>query len=188
MSEDHIAEVDDLLADVLLDDVDETDKAMADKRERTTGSLPPDSSGLFQNGELQDHNFAESCFTEDDVGTSVTEFDLTNADTSSVQDMSGMFAGAASFDQDIGNWDTSNVQDMNRMFHRASSFNQDIGNWNTSSVDHGYLTGNPTPIQLVCRGRETIIRHLNGVHTRILNIFSQYRRNQGRISIPMCYF
>ena len=44
MSEDHIAEVDDLLADVLLDDVDETDKAMADKRERTTGSLPPDSS------------------------------------------------------------------------------------------------------------------------------------------------
>jgi hypothetical protein len=46
--------------------------------------LPPDSSGLFENGKLQEHNFAESSFAEDEVGTSVTEFDLTNADTSSI--------------------------------------------------------------------------------------------------------
>jgi surface protein len=122
--------------------------------------LPPNSSGLFKNGELQDHNFAESSFSEDDVGTSVTECDLTSIDTSNVetmekmffraksfnQDISGwdtsnvktmsfMFFDAESFDQDIGNWDTSNVESMKRMFSRAKSFDQDIGNWDTSNVE-----------------------------------------------------
>mgnify|MGYP002761504748 CR=1 FL=1 len=91
-----------------------------------TGLLPPDSSGLFQRGELQGHNFAESSFTEDDVGTSVTEFDLTNADTSNVETMRSMFCNAHSFDQNIGNWDTSTVETMRMMFSRAHSFDQDI--------------------------------------------------------------
>jgi surface protein len=99
-----------------------------------TGFLPPDSRGLFQNGELQEHNFAESSFTEDDVGTGVTEFDLTNVDTSTVQDMSFMFHRARSFDQDIGGWDTSTVQDMSGMFSQANLFNQDISGWDTSTV------------------------------------------------------
>ncbi|WP_276999202.1 BspA family leucine-rich repeat surface protein [Haloquadratum walsbyi] len=99
-----------------------------------TGLLPPDSSGLFRDGELQEHNFAESSFTEDDVGTGVTEFDLTNVDTSTVQDMSFMFHRARSFDQDIGGWDTSTVQDMSGMFSQANLFNQDISGWDTSTV------------------------------------------------------
>ena len=70
-----------------------------------TGSLPSDSSGLFRDGELQEHNFAESSFTEDDVGTSVTECDLTNVDTSNVKNMNNMFWNAPSFDQDIGGRD-----------------------------------------------------------------------------------
>jgi surface protein len=98
--------------------------------------LPPDSSGLFEKGELQYHNFAESSFTKDDVGTSVTEFDLTNVDTSNVKDMSAMFVYAQSFDQDIGSWDTSNVEDMSEMFFGARSFDQDIGNWDTSNVEN----------------------------------------------------
>jgi len=114
---------------------DETDKEMTDNRERTTGLLPPDSRGLFHNGELQEHNFAESSFIEDDVGTSVTEFDLRNVDTSSVQDMSGLFRNAESFNQDIGNWDTSSVETMSFMFHKAESFDQDIGDWDTSNVE-----------------------------------------------------
>ncbi len=97
--------------------------------------LPPDSSGLFKNGELQDHNFAESSFSKDDVGTSVTEFDLTSADTSNVKHMTKMFYRASSFNQDIGGWDTSNVESMTRMFYGASSFNQDIGGWDTSNVE-----------------------------------------------------
>ncbi len=89
---------------------------MTDKQERTTRSLPPDSSGLFQNGEVQEHNILESFFIEDDIGTDVTEFDLTNVDTSNVQYMTEMFRHAESFNQDIGGWDTSNVQDMRSMF------------------------------------------------------------------------
>jgi surface protein len=108
---------------------EKTEKAMTDKRERTTGLLPPDSHELFANGELQEHNFAQSSFTEDDVGTSVTECDLTNVDTSSVETMEGMFYEAESFNQDIGNWDTSHVQDMRGMFFRAESFDQDISAW-----------------------------------------------------------
>ena len=45
-----------------------------------TGLLPPNSSGLFRDGELQEHNFTESSFTEDDVGTSVTELVAINRD------------------------------------------------------------------------------------------------------------
>jgi surface protein len=104
--------------------------------ERTTGLLPPDSSGLFRYGQLQEHNFSRSSFTEDDVGTSVTEFDLRNADTSNVTNMRKMFAGARSFDQDIGGWDTSNVETMSSMFAGAHSFDQDISAWCVEQIAH----------------------------------------------------
>ena len=55
-------------------------------------------------------------------------------DTSNVRDMSGMFCGASSFNQPIGNWDTANVTDMSGMFGNAKSFNQPIGDWDTSKV------------------------------------------------------
>lgn len=47
--------------------------------------LPLDSSKLFEYGELQNHNFYESNFSEEDVGTPVIEFDLSTADTSNVK-------------------------------------------------------------------------------------------------------
>lgn len=95
--------------------------------DKPTGLLPPDSSGLFEDGELQEHNFAESSFTEDDVGAGVDQFDLPNVDTSTVETMLAMFHGANSFDQEIGGWDTSNVETMESMFSGAESFNQEIG-------------------------------------------------------------
>ena len=105
--------------------------------------LPTDSSRLFIDGELQEHDFADSSFTEDDVGTHVSEFDLENADTSGVKNMAEMFnvstPGSNPFNQDIGDWDTSNVTNMVGMFSRARSFNQDIGDWDTSNVTFMYM-------------------------------------------------
>ena len=56
--------------------------------------------------------------------------------TSSVTNMSQLFADKRTFNEDIGNWDVSNVTNMNCMFYRASTFNQYIGNWNTSKVEN----------------------------------------------------
>lgn len=56
-------------------------------------------------------------------------------DTSSVTDMSRMFAGSwNAFNQPIGNWNTSAVQKMDEMFSGATAFNQPIGSWDTSAV------------------------------------------------------
>ncbi|MBQ8706587.1 MAG: DUF285 domain-containing protein [Succinivibrionaceae bacterium] len=55
-------------------------------------------------------------------------------DTSGIENMRMMFAGASSFAQPIGSWDTSKVADMRGMFLGAAAFNQPIGRWNTSSV------------------------------------------------------
>ena len=55
-------------------------------------------------------------------------------DTSSVRDMSYMFAGCRAFNENIGAWDTSKVGNMMQMFDSAHAFNQDISSWNVSSV------------------------------------------------------
>ena len=55
-------------------------------------------------------------------------------DTSSVKNMLGMFNNATAFNQHIGGWDTSNVTDMTGMFSGAAAFNQNIGGWDTSNV------------------------------------------------------
>jgi len=59
--------------------------------------------------------------------------DISKWDTSSVTDMHSMFGGTH-FNQDISKWDTSSVTDMSWMFTYASYFNQDISKWDTSSV------------------------------------------------------
>ena len=118
---------------------EESEEGDSDSNEDGEGAsvvLPPDSNELFEEGELQDHNFENSSFSESQVGTDVSEFDLEIADTSNVEDMGDMFSSAESFDQDISGWDTSNVKNMGSMFSRAESFNQDIGGWDTSNVEH----------------------------------------------------
>ena len=38
------------------------------------------------------------------------------------------------FNQDISNWNTSNVENMEWMFYQAENFNQDLSSWDTSKV------------------------------------------------------
>lgn len=54
--------------------------------------------------------------------------------TSTITNMSHMFAGATNFNQPVGNWNTSMVTNMNWLFHYLDFFNQPIGNWDTSNV------------------------------------------------------
>ncbi len=60
--------------------------------------------------------------------------DLSNWNTSSVENMSRMFNGATAFNGSIGAWDVSSVTDMYHMFREASAFDQDIRTWNVSNV------------------------------------------------------
>lgn len=61
---------------------------------------------------------------------------ISNWDTSSVTDMSSMFSGYASrFNQDISEWDVSNVKDMSDMFAYNEYFNFPIGEWDVSNVE-----------------------------------------------------
>jgi hypothetical protein len=55
-------------------------------------------------------------------------------DTSTVTDMSNLFANQSTFNDDISRWNTSNVQNMNSMLMSASAFNADISQWNTCRV------------------------------------------------------
>ena len=58
--------------------------------------------------------------------------DISHWDTSSVKDMSWMFA-KSQFNGDISKWDTSSVTDMSEMFYE-SKFNNDISKWNVGRV------------------------------------------------------
>lgn len=56
------------------------------------------------------------------------------AGTGNITTMNGMFFGSAAFKQDISDWDTSAVQDMREMFAYSTSFNGDISDWQIGSV------------------------------------------------------
>jgi Mycoplasma protein of unknown function, DUF285. len=87
--------------------------------------LPPNSAELLQRGVLSEHDFAESSFTEEQVGTAVNELNLQNADTSSVTDMREMFFSAESFDQDISGWCVEQINSKPDSFGQGAGFEGD---------------------------------------------------------------
>lgn len=59
-------------------------------------------------------------------------------DLSNVTSLTGIFAGATSFDDPLGHWDVSNVEHFHGVFLGASSFNQPLNDWdlcNAISLD-----------------------------------------------------
>ena len=66
--------------------------------------------------------------------TNVANPDVSNWDTSQVENMIGMFAGADNANPDVSNWDVSQVVDMSSMFEGASSANPDLTNWRLLSI------------------------------------------------------
>ena len=66
--------------------------------------------------------------------TNLTVTATDNPDLSNVTFVSGMFAGATSFNQDINSWDVSTVKYFDAMFKDATSFNQNINSWKLTSA------------------------------------------------------
>ena len=68
--------------------------------------------------------------------SSLTSLDLTNFHTEKVEDMESLFNGCSSLTSlDLSNFDTSNVSDMNKMFYNCFSLTSlDLSNFITSKV------------------------------------------------------
>jgi len=70
---------------------------------------------------------------------------MSNWNTSTINNMNGMFSRATVFNQNIGTWNTANVKDFSAMFSFASAFNQNISAWNTSAgTDFSSMFNNAT--------------------------------------------
>ena len=74
--------------------------------------------------------------------TKLDNFNVTNLDTSKVEDMDSMFDGSSAnqdnYELDLSNWNTSNVKNMNCLFSGAfmrKSSIINISNWDTSKVE-----------------------------------------------------
>lgn len=59
---------------------------------------------------------------------------MSNWNTSTITDMSGLFSGCYVFNADISGWNTALVTDMSDMFLNANVFNKPLANWNTANV------------------------------------------------------
>jgi len=55
-------------------------------------------------------------------------------DTSTINNMAGVFWQSPKFNQSLNGWDTSNVNSMVSLFREASLFNGDISSWDVSAV------------------------------------------------------
>lgn len=53
---------------------------------------------------------------------------------SSIENMTGVFAGADLFNGNLSNWDVGNVSNLSLMFSDCPAFNGDISSWNVSSA------------------------------------------------------
>ena len=76
--------------------------------------------------ELQD---AIDDWVNDSQVNTFNNVNISNWDTSLINDMSELFKLQSSFNDDISGWNVSNVTNFNEMFKGATSFNQNLDNW-----------------------------------------------------------
>ena len=62
--------------------------------------------------------------------------DLSRWDVSKVIYMQFMFCYCKNFNQDISGWNVSNVKTMNSMFYACEKFNRDISGWDVKNVKY----------------------------------------------------
>jgi surface protein len=67
-------------------------------------------------------------------GTTATELDLNNLNTSGVTNMSYMFYGSLATTLDLSSFDTSNVTNMRQMFQNSAATGLDLSSFDTSNV------------------------------------------------------
>lgn len=60
--------------------------------------------------------------------------DISQWDTSSLEDMQWMFYETESFTGDLSKWNVSKVTNMREIFYHVWEFDSDLSNWDTSSV------------------------------------------------------
>ncbi|WP_160119340.1 BspA family leucine-rich repeat surface protein, partial [Listeria monocytogenes] len=73
-------------------------------------------------------------------GSAATNLDVSNFDTSQVNNMSYMFDSSAATSLDLSNFDTSQVQEMSYMFYGSAATSLDLSNFDTSQVyDMSYM-------------------------------------------------
>ena len=76
--------------------------------------------------------------------------DLSNFDTSKVNNMLGMFWSSQATTLDISNFDTSNVTSMGSMFHISQAVTLDLSSFDTSNVTNmGYMFNNANNLKTI---------------------------------------
>ena len=98
--------------------------------------------------------------------------DFNDIDTSQIDDMSSLFESSRLFDTsdfngDISEWNTSNVENMEKMFYDCKKFNQDISKWDVSNVKWmDYMFSGSGFNKDISKWKTTSIKSVHGIFTK----------------------
>ena len=110
-------------------------RGRVDRDEFAKEVTPPDVKAVKAEAGTVLPEYSAGLFT---MMSSCTSFDLKNADTAGVHNMSGMFNGCSAVKAlDLSGWDTGNVTEMASMFSNCTSLESvDLSSFDTSNVVH----------------------------------------------------
>lgn len=125
------------------------------------------------------------------VSAPLVNGNLSNWDTSNVENIQDMFGSATSFNGAIGNWNVGNVTNMFKTFNGATSFNQNLNNWNTSNVTNmqetfknatsfngaisNWNVGNVTTMRQMFLGASSFNQNLNWNPSNVVDMYEMFK-------------